>query len=76
MTNNKNNTNAIRPKIIGFFVEIIAIYYIFTKHNDYFIHSRSKDMLFPYPPSIKKYKIVNNSLTYRLISIKNSFCLF
>ncbi|CAF4688043.1 unnamed protein product, partial [Rotaria sp. Silwood1] len=50
-TNNKTNMNSIRQKIIGYFLEIIAIYYISTNHYEYFIHSRSKDMLFPYPSS-------------------------
>ncbi|CAF4247860.1 unnamed protein product [Rotaria magnacalcarata] len=51
VTNNKTNINAARQKMIGYFLEIIAIYFIFSKHHDYFIQSRSKDMLFPYPSS-------------------------
>ncbi|CAF3984530.1 unnamed protein product [Rotaria sp. Silwood2] len=51
ISNNKTNVNSIRQKIIGYFLEIIAIYYIFTNHYEFFIHSRSKDMLFPYPSS-------------------------
>ncbi|CAF3566755.1 unnamed protein product, partial [Adineta steineri] len=51
VTNNKTNINSIRQKILGYFVEIIAIYYLFTNHHEFFINSRSKDMLFPYPSS-------------------------
>ncbi|CAF4746800.1 unnamed protein product, partial [Rotaria socialis] len=51
VTNNKTNINATLQKMIGYFLEIIAIYFIFSKHHDYFIQSRTKDMLFPYPSS-------------------------
>ncbi|UJR26278.1 hypothetical protein I4U23_007618 [Adineta vaga] len=52
MTNNKNNSNSTRQKMFGYFVEILAIYYLSTHHHEYFITSRSTDMLFPYPSSI------------------------
>lgn len=35
--------------ILGYFLETIVIYYLSTYHRDYFLNSRSKEMLFPYP---------------------------
>ncbi|CAF1091010.1 unnamed protein product [Rotaria sordida] len=51
VTNNKTNINSTKQKMIGYFLEIIGIYYICKNHHEFFIHSRSKDMLFPYPSS-------------------------
>lgn len=38
-----------RQRIIGYFVEIIAIYYLATNHSQFFQESRAKEMLFPIP---------------------------
>jgi len=35
--------------MIGYFLEIIAIYYLSSNHPDYFQNSRSIDMIFPSP---------------------------
>ncbi|CAF1109755.1 unnamed protein product [Adineta steineri] len=48
-TKTYNNNNLIRQKMIGYFLEIIVIYYLSSHHHDYFIHSRSIDMIFPSP---------------------------
>jgi hypothetical protein len=45
---------------MGYFLEIISIYYLFTKHHEFFINSRSKDMLFPHPSSSLKYVEINS----------------
>ncbi len=55
MTNNKTNMNSNRQKMMGYFLEIIAIYYLYTNHHEFFINSRSTDMLFPYPSMVLKY---------------------
>ncbi|CAF1607965.1 unnamed protein product [Rotaria sp. Silwood1] len=44
-----NNNNLIREKFIGYFLEIIGIYYLSSNHNDFFNNSRSIDMIFPSP---------------------------
>lgn len=46
---NRTTVNGNRQKILGYFVEIIAIYYLSTSHREFFLHSRSTEMLFPYP---------------------------
>ena len=35
--------------MIGYFLEIIAIYYLSLNHHDFFTNSRSIDMIFPSP---------------------------
>lgn len=42
-------TNHNRQKILGYFLETIAIYYLSAYHQDFFLSSRSKEMLFPRP---------------------------
>lgn len=36
-------------KIVGFFLEIIVIYYLSSNHSEFFRNSRSIDMIFPSP---------------------------
>ena len=36
-------------KIFGYFLEIIAIYYLCSHHSDFFRNTRSVDMIFPSP---------------------------
>ena len=47
--------------MIGYFVEIIAIYYLSLNHNDFFTNSRFIDMIFPSPslylPSLQDYQL-------------------
>ncbi len=69
LTNDKTNINSNQQKIIGYFLEIITIYYLFTHHHEFFINSRSKDMLFPYPTSILRYQ-------KRVFVWKEFVCLF
>ncbi|CAF3770123.1 unnamed protein product [Rotaria magnacalcarata] len=43
------NNTLVQEKINGYFLEIIGLYYLSTNHHDYFINSRSVDMIFPSP---------------------------
>ncbi|CAF3182797.1 unnamed protein product [Rotaria socialis] len=43
------NNTLVQEKIHGYFLEIIGMYYLSTNHRDYFINSRSVDMIFPSP---------------------------
>ena len=52
-----NRTSTVRHKITGYFLEIIGIYYLSSNHHEFFLHSRSADMLFPYPTTNAEYVV-------------------
>lgn len=55
-------------KITGYFLEIIVIYYLTTQYSQFFIESRTKDMLFPKPTKYTSKKKQNLSIFVVLFS--------
>ena len=39
----------LRSKMSGYFLEMLAIYYLASNHREFFTHSRSTEMMFPSP---------------------------
>jgi hypothetical protein len=67
---NKMHNNLILQKITGYFLEIIAIYYLSSHYHDFFTHSRSIDMMFPSPgldsslSEVSQYNKINEKETF------------
>lgn len=59
--NTKTNNNLTRQKLTGYFLEMIGVYYLSSNHRDYFVNSRSTDMIFP-SPSVYSFLPSANSL--------------
>ncbi|UJR22748.1 hypothetical protein I4U23_025780 [Adineta vaga] len=68
---NRSLNSLRRQKIIGYFLEIIVIYYLSSHYHDFFIHSRSIDMIFPSPalysslPNLYQYNKDEERETFR-----------
>lgn len=69
----ENKRGLIQRKIIGYFLEMIGIYYLASSHREFFRNSRSMDMIFP-SPSI--YSLLSENLPLTKDAEKNIFQKF